>query len=136
MIIVECIGDVVQLELKSPKCLRKIVAVLSSTVFTNWWTLMSIKPRCWKLLMVLSWIVPNAPNTNGTTSILLFHKLCNSMAKSKYFSAFSLCLSITCLSITQATSISFVHLVCLSINTTSGLLAVIHYYYYTTHPPH
>ena len=113
--------SLVQLEFRSPKCLYNIVAVLSSTILTNWWTLMSIKPRSWKLLMVLSWIVPNAPNTNGTTSILLFHKLCNSIV----VSAFSLCLSLICLSITQATSISFVHLVCLSINTKSGLLAVI-----------
>ena len=65
--------SLVQLELCS-KCLRKIVVVLS-IIFTNWWTLMSIKPRSWKFLIALSWIVSNVPNTNGTTSVLLFHKL-------------------------------------------------------------
>ena len=41
--------SLVQLELSS-KCLRKIVVVLSM-IFTNWWTLMSIKPRSWKFLI-------------------------------------------------------------------------------------
>ena len=94
-----------------------IVAVLKTTVLTNWWTLISFSWRSSKLFRVFWWIVPSAPKISGTISILVFHNFCSSIARSKHLSHFSLYLSTTCLSMTQATSKSFVQPELLSMQT-------------------